>query len=100
MVIYITIVNSAVLKSDENNSIGLEVKSLIVKLSGESENLTFILILLNAIKEQAFTKTITFKKRGYLKKDTTELLDFTISETEKFMNELSVFEITGESFRD
>ena len=55
--------------------------------------MVFILNQLNAIKEQAFTKNITLKKRGYLKKETIELLGNTISETEELMNEFSAFEI-------
>ena len=89
----ITVVNTAVLESDSSNSIAIEVKSMLAKLSGENDDVVFILNLLNAIKEQAFTKNITLKKRGYLKKETIELLGNTISATEELMNEFSAFEI-------
>ena len=94
----ISSVNSIVLQNDPSNSIAIEANTLITDLSLEKAEISIILILLNKIKELVFTKSITIKKRGYVKKEIIELIGNKIFETEEFMNEFKGFEFSENHF--
>ncbi len=92
------IINSEVLANDSSNKTALEVQSNLNLLITQTE-VNSILKNLNSIKQLAFTKELSVRKRGYLSKDSIESIANEIRILESFMDEFKNFDI-GDNDRD
>jgi ATP-dependent helicase/nuclease subunit A len=92
------IINSEVLSNDSSNKIALEIQSNLNLLKTQTD-VDSILKNLNSIKQLALTKELTLRKRGYLSKDTAELMANEIRIVESFMDEFKNFE-TSDNDKD
>ncbi len=81
-------INEVVFEVNNNNQYAVEIRSLINRLSTESDNENIIKILLDT-KNQALTKDNKVKSRGYLKSDLRGGLQKEIDLTEQFFEGFS-----------
>ena len=88
----LSLINSAVQSVDSENTIAIEVKSILEKLKSESQ-LNQTLKYLSELKAFIFTEKITIRKRGYMKNEIAESLSTSIDNAEDLMKSLHTFQI-------
>ena len=87
-------INTEVLMNDPSQKTAIEIQSDINLLKTQTD-IYSIIKTINRIKPLAFTDKLTIRKRGYLSKETGELLSSEIRAVEALMDEFKNFEITG-----
>lgn len=92
----IEIINSQVLVDDKANTIALDIKSELKYLNSQ-DNISIILKAFNRIKQLAFTDKLAIRKRGYLSKESSKLLENEIAEVESIADEFKNFEFLENS---
>lgn len=86
-------INDKVLGDKSDNTFALEVVPLLTKLKSATEvNEKFL--VLTQITEQAFTRDLTVKARGYLKKQFQEDLSEDVNIVQEYLQKLKGFEIS------
>lgn len=87
----ISVINDAVLIKSPNNSIAIEIKTLIKKFIF-STKIEDTLNIINIIKDKLLTKSLEIRKQGYLKND-REIYSDSIKFVEKYFSEINDFVI-------